>query len=62
MKAVEGIKDLTEKLEIPSIDEVGLKENDIEELAEMSVKNLSNESNPRGMKKEDYVKLFKKML
>jgi len=61
MKAVEGIKELNEKMEIPSIDEIGFREHDIEELAEMSVNNLSNESNPREMKKEDYVRLFKKM-
>ncbi len=61
MKAVEDIKELNEKLDIPSIDEIGFNEHDIEELAEMSVNNLSNESNPREMKKEDYVKLFRKI-
>ncbi len=61
VKAVEGVKELNEKLEIPSIDEIGFSEDDVEELAEMSVENLSNESNPREMKKEDYVKLFKQM-
>jgi len=62
MKAVEGIKDLNQKLNIPSIDEIGFREKDIEELAEMSVKNLSNESNPREMKKKDYIELFRSML
>jgi len=61
MKAVEGIKELNEKLDIPSIDKIGFREHDIEELAEMSVNNLSNESNPREMKKQDYIKLFRKM-
>ncbi|MFW6064469.1 MAG: iron-containing alcohol dehydrogenase [Candidatus Natronoplasma sp.] len=61
MKAVDGIKELNQKLDIPSIDEIGFREQDIEELAEMSVNNLSNESNPREMKKEDYAKLFTKM-
>jgi len=61
VKSVEGIKKLNEKLNIPSIDEIGFKENDIDELAKMSVNNLSNESNPRKMKKEDYVRLFRKM-
>ncbi|MEF8835203.1 MAG: iron-containing alcohol dehydrogenase [Candidatus Thermoplasmatota archaeon] len=60
-KAVKGIKELNKKLEIPSLDEIGFRENDVDELAEMSVNNLSNESNPRDMKKEDYVKLFRKM-
>ncbi|MFW6140974.1 MAG: iron-containing alcohol dehydrogenase [Candidatus Saliniplasma sp.] len=59
--AVKAVKELNEKLKIPSIDEIGLKEKDIEELAEMSVNNLSNESNPREMEKEDYVRLFNKM-
>ncbi|MFP4000925.1 MAG: iron-containing alcohol dehydrogenase family protein [Thermoplasmata archaeon] len=60
-KAVEGIKELNEKLDIPSIQEIGLKESDIEILAEMSVNNLSNESNPRDMEKEDYIELFKRI-
>ncbi|MFW5898215.1 MAG: NAD-dependent alcohol dehydrogenase, partial [Candidatus Saliniplasma sp.] len=59
--AVKAVKELNGKLKIPPIDEIGLKEKDIEELAEMSVNNLSNESNPREMEKEDYVRLFKKM-
>ncbi|MBS3781944.1 MAG: iron-containing alcohol dehydrogenase [Candidatus Thermoplasmatota archaeon] len=61
IKSVEGIKELNEKLKIPSIDEIGFRQKDIEELAEMSVNNLSNESNPREMKKEDYIRLFRKM-
>ncbi len=60
--AVEGIKGLNDELDIPSIEETGLKRDDIEELASTSVENLSNESNPRPMEREDYIKLFERML
>ncbi len=61
-KAVKGIKKMNEELGIPSIHETALKKEDIEELAKISAENLSNESNPRPMSKEDYVGLFEKML
>lgn len=61
-KAVEGVRKLNEEIGIPSIDETGLKESDIEMLAETSAKNLSNESNPRPMDKKDYVELFDRMV
>ncbi len=60
-RSVEEIKKLNQKLEIPSLYKIGFKERDIEYLAEMSAENLSNESNPRPMGKEDYETLFKKI-
>ncbi len=60
-KAVEKIRNINKRVGIDA-EEIPLKEEDIEELAEMSFNNLSNESNPRPMHKEDYVSLFQKIL
>ena len=60
-KAVEGIKELNERLGMPSVDKIGVRDSDIEELAKISADNLSNESNPRPMDKEDYKILFRRI-
>ncbi len=60
-RAVEEIKKLNRKMDMPGIERIGLEESDIEELAEMSADNLSNESNPRPMDKDDYETLFKRI-
>ena len=38
------------------------KESDLERLADMAAGNISTDSNPREMSKEDYLVLFKKAL
>ena len=45
---------------MPGIGSLGVNPEDFELLAEMSVRNGSNGSNPREMKKEDYLALFYK--
>ncbi|MEF8874971.1 MAG: iron-containing alcohol dehydrogenase [Candidatus Thermoplasmatota archaeon] len=60
-RAVTEIKKLNQNMDMPGIDKIGFKESDIEDLAEMSADNLSNESNPRPMDKEDYEILFEKI-
>ena len=59
-KAVDAIWKLTSDLNIPTAKEVGLREEDLERLAEAASVNVSVESNPRTMKKEDFLLLFKK--
>ncbi len=54
-KAVELVKKLTVDVELPSFKSLGIDPKDFEVLAEMSVKNISTESNPRPMKKDDYM-------
>lgn len=59
-KAVDGIREMNEKLDIPRKLDLDINDENIDELAEISEENLSNESNPRPMKKEDYIDLFRR--
>ena len=54
MKAVERVKELAVDVGLPSFKSLGVKEEDLEKLADMAAKNISTESNPREMTKEDY--------
>ena len=60
VKGIEHIKKLSKEIGLPGIRSLNVKTDDFELLAEMSVKNGSNESNPREIKKDDYVMLFNK--
>ncbi len=62
MKAVERIKKLATEVGLPSFKSLGVKESDLERLADMAAENISTDSNPREMSKEDYLVLFKKAL
>jgi alcohol dehydrogenase len=62
MKAVERVKKLSVDVGLPSFKSLGVKEEDLEKLADMAAKNISTKSNPREMSKEDYLVLFKKAL
>ena len=62
MKAVERVKKLAKKVDLPSFKSLGVKESDLETLADMAARNISTDSNPREMSKEDYLVLFKKAL
>lgn len=57
---IEHIKELMREIGLPGIGSLGVNPEDFELLAEMSVINGSNGSNPREMKKEDYLALFNK--
>lgn len=59
-KAVDAIWKLNRDLNIPTAREAGLKEGDLDRLAEAAAVNVAVESNPRVMKKEDFLYLFKK--
>ena len=60
VKGIEYIKRLSKKIGLPGIKSLKINREDINLLAEMSVKNGSNESNPRNIAKDDYIMLFNK--
>ena len=62
MKAVERVKELAVDVGLPSFKSLGVKEEDLEKLADMAAGNISTDSNPREMNKQDYLILFKKAL
>ena len=58
-RAVEAVQKLASDVHLPEFGSLGVQENDFEELALNSFKNGSNSDNPRPMKKEDYLSLFR---
>ena len=60
VKGIDYIKRLSKDIGLPGIKSLKINREDFILLAEMSVKNGSNESNPRNITKEDYVMLFEK--
>jgi alcohol dehydrogenase len=54
-KAVNAVKKLAVDVKLPLFSRLSVNQSDFEMLAEMSVKNISTESNPRPMSKEDYM-------
>ena len=61
-KAVGAVKQLALDVELPAFSSFGVKQEDIEELAQKSFVNGSNIDNPRPMSKDDYLVLFKSMM
>ncbi|MGM0396261.1 MAG: iron-containing alcohol dehydrogenase [Bacillota bacterium] len=59
-KGIEFIKDLSGEIGLPGLSSLDINPDDFHKLAEMSVANGSNASNPRAMDKEVYIELFKK--
>ncbi|MGD2247482.1 MAG: iron-containing alcohol dehydrogenase [Candidatus Methanofastidiosia archaeon] len=57
-KFIETIKELSHFLHIPSFKELGIKESDFPEIAQRSVKNNSNPSNPRKADFDDYLHML----
>ncbi|MDD2481851.1 MAG: iron-containing alcohol dehydrogenase, partial [Lutispora sp.] len=60
VKGIEHIKKLSKEIGLPGIRTLNVNPDDFELLGEMSVKNGSNESNPRKITKDEYVMLFNK--
>lgn len=56
---IDTIKNLSQRLEIPSFRDLGIGADKFEKIAGMSVKNNSNPSNPRKLDKEDYIQILK---
>jgi len=57
-QSVLAVKKLNADLKMPSLREIGVKESDLQELAERSSRNVSINSNPRIINKKDFLKLF----
>ncbi|HQA48825.1 MAG TPA: iron-containing alcohol dehydrogenase [Bacillota bacterium] len=57
---IERIRDLSKEIGLPGFGSLGVKEEDLETLAEMSAKNISTDSNPRKIDKQGYLELFRK--
>lgn len=58
--AVKAVQRLSCDLSIPKLREVGVREEDLEELAERAANNVSVESNARPISKEEFLFLFRK--
>ncbi len=61
-KAVERVKQLAEEVGLPKFQSLGVKQEDLQELAENSARNGSNKDNPRPMEVEDYLKVLNTLL
>jgi alcohol dehydrogenase class IV len=59
-KSVNAIQKICKDLNIPSARAVGLKKEDLNKLAEAAAINVAVDSNPRAMRKEDFLLLYKK--
>ncbi len=59
-KAIKAIEELSAQINLPVLKDLEINPEDFDKLAEMSAENISTESNPRSMDKEDYLKVFKK--
>lgn len=58
MKGIDHIKKISKEIGLPGIKSLNIDQSDFMLLAEMSVKNGSNESNPRTITRDDYIRLF----
>ena len=61
-KLIQKIKDLSQSMNIPSLKKLGIKEDELPEIAEKAYQNNSNPSNPREAGIEDYLAILDKML
>jgi alcohol dehydrogenase len=59
-KCVDVIQNLCKNLNIPNARAVGLKKEDLDRLADAAAINVAVDSNPRVMRKEDFLLLYKK--
>ncbi len=59
-KGIEHIRNLSKEIGLPGIKTLNVNPGDFERLAELSVKNSSNASNPRELTKEGYWELFRR--
>jgi alcohol dehydrogenase len=57
---IERIRELSAEIGLPTFKSLGVKEQDLDKLADMSAKNNSTDSNPRPITKEGYLELFYK--
>ncbi|SMP67913.1 iron-containing alcohol dehydrogenase [Anoxynatronum buryatiense] len=56
--AISRVKELSQLVELPPFSHLRISPDDFEEMAALSANNISTESNPRPMTKEDYLAVF----
>jgi alcohol dehydrogenase class IV len=61
-KAISAVKRLSKDVGIPSLSEVGCKEEDIPELARLAAQDMNVNGNPRPMPAEDMEKVYRKAM
>jgi alcohol dehydrogenase len=61
-RAVAAVKILCRDVGLPALNTLGIRESDLEFLADMSAKNGSTPSNPRPMDKQDYLEVFRRAM
>lgn len=60
-KAVSAVQQLAKDVNLPSFKSLGVKEDDLEELAQNSAVNMCSQDNPRPMGKDEYMEVFKRL-
>lgn len=60
--AVQAVKSLCRDVGLPALSTLGIDESDLPMLAEMSARNISTQSNPRPMTKDDYLEVFRRAM
>lgn len=60
--AVQAVKSLCRDIGLPALNTLGIRESDLDVLAEMAARNISTQSNPRPMDKDDYLEVFKRAM
>ena len=58
--AIQRVKELSTAVELPPFSYLAVSPADFDEMADLSAKNISTESNPRPMNKDDYLTVFQK--
>lgn len=59
-KSVEALHKLCKDLCIPSMKQIGAREEDLEELARRAAANVSVDNNPRKVTEKDFLEIFRK--
>ena len=59
-KAVEAVMRLTEDVQIPTLQELGIDEEEIPVLAKIAFEDLQTIGNPRDLTRESYVKIYQR--
>lgn len=60
--AVESVRSLCQDVRLPTLSTLGIRRSDLDVLAEMSARNISTQSNPRPMDKNDYLEVFRRAM
>jgi alcohol dehydrogenase len=60
--AVSAVVELNRELKVPSLHQLGVRRNDIPELARLSERHSCNVANPRSMEESDYVELLERSI